>query len=186
MTVSPNADSYARTLRQLLPPGKFWKLDPSGWLWKVLQALADELARVGDRATIDLANEMQPNTAVETLPDWLRVLGIPDETIPVVPATTGGQQIAATQKYIAQGGQSEPYFIALAAACGYPATVTQYYPDVFRCGSRCGSPLYGIDWAFVWQLNVTAGSADALTHAQLEAVINKYKPAHTQVLFNYL
>lgn len=180
----PGADFYARAARQLLPPGKLWNLEPGSELSQVLQALADEPARIG-AAGVALTAEFLPSTAVQMLPDWLRVLGLPDATIPVLPATQAGQQVAAAQKYAAQGGQTPAYFLQLAAACGYPnATITQFYNLVFRAGMAIGVPIDGVAWAFAWQMTMNAPAANALTLAQVQAVITKYSPAHTVVSFN--
>jgi uncharacterized protein YmfQ (DUF2313 family) len=181
---SPGADAYATQARQLLPPGKLWNLEPESELSETLQAIADEPSRIADAATA-LTAEFLPSTAVQMLPDWLRVLGLPDVTIPVLPSTTAGQQVAAAQKYIAQGGQTPAYFLQLAAACGYPnASIAQFYGSVMRAGEPIGAAINGVGFAFAWQMTMGTPAATALTLAQVHAVISKYAPAHTVVSFN--
>jgi hypothetical protein len=64
--------AYARMMKALLPPGRLWRLVAS-ILLKVLEASAEELARVHGRAE-DLLREADPRTATELLPDFEREL----------------------------------------------------------------------------------------------------------------
>jgi uncharacterized protein YmfQ (DUF2313 family) len=178
-----NAAAYARQLKQLLPPGRLWNLEPGSWLERTLLAIADELARIDARGA-QLVDEWDPSTALETLDDWERVLGI----TPPGGATAGERQIAITAAYVARGGQSAAYFIGLASRLGFVATVTDT----------------GLG-AHTWRLNVNlaASSATAAVSraragearagdrvenrsvADLEAAIERAKPAHTVALFAY-
>jgi uncharacterized protein YmfQ (DUF2313 family) len=67
------AAAYARMLRGLLPPGRIWRLDDDGVLGQALLGCADELERVDGRA-LDLIEEADPQTTVELLEDFERVL----------------------------------------------------------------------------------------------------------------
>lgn len=184
-TPSP-ADAYTRQLKALLPPGRLWLLDAGSWISKVLEALAQELAHVAARA-VDLLAESDPRTATETLSDWERVLGLPDSCIVAIPSTTAERQVAVTQKFVRRGGQTRAYFISLASACGYTATITEWEDHpVMRSGFRCGARCYNTDWAFVWTMHVQPPSGTALSHAELECIITRAAPAHTVVLFTYL
>jgi hypothetical protein len=110
--------SYVRQLKLLMPPGVAFDLEEGTSDVKVLEALADELARVDGRG-VDLINEADPRTADETIADWEQALSLPDDQIPVIPATLAERRIAVTQKYTNRGGQNTAFFTALAAACGY-------------------------------------------------------------------
>jgi uncharacterized protein YmfQ (DUF2313 family) len=188
-TVTPPTDlvvSYARQLRQLLPPGSLWNLDADSWITATLLGISEELARVDERAD-DIIEESDPRTATETLDDWERALGLPDEAVPTIPATTAGRRLAVTQKLIRQGGQHAAFYVSLAAACGYTVTVNDAYGvTVCRAGARAGALCRGVPWAFAWRLDVSPPSGTALTHVELEAVIRRAAPAHTTVIFNYL
>lgn len=70
--LSFTAAAFARMQKELLPPGKLWKLLDS-LLEGVFLGAADELVRVRDRAA-DLIEESDPRTATELLPDYERVL----------------------------------------------------------------------------------------------------------------
>ena len=181
-----SVDAYARQFKQLLPPGVLWLFDTTSALSKTMLAIAEEFHRVDTRAENFVA-ESDPRTAGETLEDWERVLGLPDEQITEIPGTAQERQLAITQKLVSLGGQTAEYYIALAAACGYTCTVTDNFGStVLRAGFHAGDRCYGLAWAYAWQLNVSPPSGTALTHAELESVINRAKPAHTTCIFNYL
>jgi uncharacterized protein YmfQ (DUF2313 family) len=74
--IQPDANAYARMLKQLLPPGALWRLDPDSVLSKLFLACGDELERVSERVR-DLFEEVDPRTADELLPDFERLLDLP-------------------------------------------------------------------------------------------------------------
>lgn len=159
--------------------------------------------RVDARAA-DLLNEADPRTTLELLEDWERVAGLPDTCISS-PDNIPERQVALTSRLNDRGGQSRAYFIELAASLGYVVTIDEFTP--FRCGDTCGKPCYGEDWVYTWRMNVLPIEydlpEDQFYFAQfrcgdtcgkplrgwgainLECVINRRKPAHTNVLFAY-
>lgn len=56
-------------LTALLPPGRLWRLVGESLVSSILLASGDELARLDARA-MDLLDEADPATAVESLPEW--------------------------------------------------------------------------------------------------------------------
>lgn len=70
-----SAPAYGRMLVALLPPGRLWRLIGGSILSKVLDADADELARV-DARVINLSDEADPRTTLELLPEHERELGL--------------------------------------------------------------------------------------------------------------
>ena len=71
------APDYYQQLRALLPPGPAWELEFSPDIDALLQAGAQELAREDLRAA-DLLAESLPDTVRELVPDWERVMNLPD------------------------------------------------------------------------------------------------------------
>jgi uncharacterized protein YmfQ (DUF2313 family) len=173
-----------RQLAQLLPPGPLWTLDPGSWLSRVLLAIADELARIDDRCD-NLLDEWDPRTALETLEDWERVLGL----APASDATVSARQVAAAAACAARGGSTPAYFVALAAGLGYVATLDE--PPVTATHTWRLNVDLAASSATVAETEARAGSArsgDRISDravAELEAAINRAKPAHTVVLFAY-
>jgi uncharacterized protein YmfQ (DUF2313 family) len=210
-TMSQSAAAYARVLRQLLPTGPAWIIEPDDVRAKALLAMAEELARLDARGD-QLIEEMDPRTTLELLGEWERAVGLPDDVVTEIPATITERRIAVLQKLTASGGQSRQYFIDLAATSGFNVTITEYFKDVAaaRCGTmRCGLfRVYSTDAAFVWQVNVDLSSPGLAGGLQpsvwfrcgiwrcgerlrswngpiLEDIIRRYAPAHTTVLFVY-
>jgi uncharacterized protein YmfQ (DUF2313 family) len=186
-TISPPTSTpHMRMLRQLLPPGSLWSEGMGTLMNRVLGAIGDELARVEERGR-DLLKEADPRTATETLPEWERMLGLPDACVQEIPATVEARRLAVFQKVLKQGGQNAAYFVQIAAACGYTVTVYDGYgAGILRAGFRAGARCFGIEWAHVWRMDVQAPTGVALSQAELECIITRIAPAHTAVLFNYL
>lgn len=182
-----NAAAYARMLKSLLPQGLLWRADPDSWLSKVMLGFADELVRAEGRGDA-LIEETDPRTATETLEDWERVLGLPDEDVMEIPATDAARRLAIVQKLIRRGGQTPVYFVSLALACGWVVYVAEGYGDtVFRVGrARVGERLRGVAWAYAWRVDVDYAPGVSLTSDELERIIRRVAPAHTTVIFNYL
>lgn len=73
--IVPSAVQYADMLKQLLPPSRYWRLDPDSNISRVLLGCADELARISGRVR-DLLEELDPRTTDELLPDFERLYAI--------------------------------------------------------------------------------------------------------------
>ena len=188
------AEAYRDQLLALAPPGSALPVDPDSNWARLLQALADELARVDARAE-NLVDEADPRTTYELLSHWESIAGLPD------PCATDEQNIeqrrnALLGKLAGTGGQSRQYFIDLAKDLGYAVTITEFSP--FDVDSTVDAELYGDDWAFAWRVNapettvtyftVASGVDEPLAswgNATLECAIEARKPAHTHVIFAY-
>lgn len=173
------AENYVAQLQALLPPGAAWTREADATFTRLLQSLADELARVDARAD-DLLREVLPGSTVETLPEWERMAGLPERCVPA-DQTFAERRAALVSKVTQTGGQSPQYYIDIAAALGYPITITEFAPDTFawRVNAprttvrqrRSGEPLGELYSVF--------------GNAALECLIELLKPAHTTVSFAY-
>ena len=181
-----NADAYTRQLKQLLPGGRLLRVDPGGTLSKLLQGVADELARIDARAVI-LVNEWDPSTADELLADWERVLGLPADGTSL-PAALADRQVNAVRAYVARGGQSYSYFYELAALAGFVVVIDDVAPYVWRMTVDLAQA--SVAFTVVVQ-EFRAGDARAgdriasVTVPELEAPVRRAAPAHTIPLFGY-
>lgn len=201
-TLPRDAAAYAGQLRQLLPRGAAWDFPADATFAQLLEAMAEELARVDGRG-LDLLEEADPRTALELLPDWERVAGLPDACTGQSD-NPGERQAALQQKLTGLGGQSALAFIELAARLGYLIWIEEDRPA--RMGTRLGDRLNGAEWAFCWTAHIRPfdgylEEATFLAQAHigdrlgvrlrgfgaidLECVIARAKPAHTIVLFAY-
>jgi len=197
------AADYAVLLRQLLPVGSAWDFGPDSAFADLLGGLAEELARIDARGQ-DLLEEADPHTTLELLADWERNTGLPDACFGA-PDNVPERQIAVAQRITGLGGQSRAYFINLAAQLGYIVTIDEFAP--FEVGSLAGDLCYSEEWRFVWRVNVLPPETDLPARQfllseflagsrageylrgfgalDLECLISRHAPAHTNVLFAY-
>ncbi|XAZ52055.1 YmfQ family protein [Pseudomonas simiae] len=132
------------------------------------------------------------------LDDWERLLALPDPCLVGVPQSTRQRVQAVVSKLQARGGQSRPFYIALAKALGYDITITTFHHA--RAGiARAGDRVYGGDWDFTWRVNAPAVTVTyalaGLTAAGdpvaswgnklLECRLSQLKPAESILLFGY-
>lgn len=192
------AEQYQEQLRSLLPAGPAWDPEQVPEIQQILLGIAQELARVDARA-VDLLNEVDPVTVSELVPDWERVMNLPDPCLGPKPLFDD-RRLAVRRRLLAVGDQSIGYFIDIARSQGYPnASVTELQtPRMGR--ARFGKARFGTWQAqFMWTLN-TGGRLllgrrfgasywgerfGANPGSALECLINRTAPAHTLVHINY-
>ncbi len=192
-----NVTAYKQQLVALSPQGLAWNTEEDSDYSKLLTAFAAGLAKFDRHLEIYIA-ELDPRTATILLPEWERLLGLPD-SCSTQAQTLQQRREAAHSKYIEKGGQSAAYFTALAKSLGYDITINTYRP--FCTGiSHCGELLSPLDMRFVWRVNVpgnrvflfrTGVSAvgerllQIISATELECAFKKLKPSHTELFFNY-
>lgn len=144
--MSLGAPEFLTQLQALLPQGKAWSRSTDSDITKVLNGLAPELARVQGRAE-DFLLEANPGTAVEMLPEYENVNGLPDPCAPTL-GTTEERQNAVLARLREDAGHNPADYVALAETFGHTGTVVYrrpfmpFYAGRGRCGSRC----YGKEW----------------------------------------
>lgn len=194
--------AYAEQMRALLPQGAAWDFAPDGPMAALIAALAEEFGRI-DLRGLDLIEEMDPRTTLELLPDWERVAELPD-TCTGAPDTAAERQAALHQKLTRVGAQNRAAYVEMAARVGYAIRIEEH--RTMRAGFRCGDRCNGLTWSHVWTVYIRpfdgyleetsflavfrAGSraGDRLRGwgaLDLECLIRRAAPAHTQVLFAY-
>ncbi|RYY25252.1 MAG: DUF2313 domain-containing protein [Sphingomonadales bacterium] len=195
-----DAAAYRAMLAQLLPRGSAWASGPDTNLGKLLAGEAEEFARADARAQ-RLLDEADPRTALELLPDWERVAGLPDACTGA-PDSLGERQAALANKIAQRGGQSRAFFIELAARLGYYIEISEFtsLDAGFSAGDACNDD----GWRFAWLIEVLigddayrAGYAEFCAGSMagerllgfgaldLECLIGRAKPAHTHAIFAY-
>lgn len=203
---------YKALLLNLLPTGLAWPREGAVQRDKMVEAYSLELDRVDSRVG-NMLDEADPRTALETLPDWERITGLPDECVFAPSQTIQERRNRVVQKLTAIGGQSTGYYKQQADALGYETIFKEFRP--FVCGlSECGlveeeigasTVVYGVtellDLRYYWRVEVLEPRVtwfrvseselgkDPLAKIDfaddLECIINKLKPAHTEVIFSY-
>jgi uncharacterized protein YmfQ (DUF2313 family) len=192
------AGEYAAQLRALLPHGPAWEPEQVPEVDLVIQGLALELARIDLRA-FDLLNEMDPAGVSELVPDWEKVMNLPDPCLGLNP-TFEDRRLSVRQRLVAVGGQTPAFYVDIAVKQGYPdATVTEYRaPRMGR--SRFGSAHFGT-WnvQFMWTLNTGGRKRQgrrfgvsywgerfgANPGTAIECLIRRAAPAHTVEHINF-
>lgn len=182
-------------LKLLLPPTSYDTSAP---------ALSAEVSAEGNaldtalRSVDQILLEMDARTTSLMLADWERVLGLPDPCLVAagVTPTISQRREAVVARLNMRGSQSASFFIALAASLGYTITITELHEQTVE--DHVDYPNYGAPWKFVWQVNgvlntirefnVNDSVDDPLAswgNAPLECILNRFKPAHTLVIFSY-
>ena len=155
--------------------GPFWQALFTGFsaVFAMVQAAAGQLSEI----------ETVPSTTTVLLPYWNYDYGLPDCCVPAG-ATLGQQRAALLAKIAAVGGQSQPYYVSVAAALGWAITITQGAPGSFtwtiHAAATAPASLFDVGDSGVGDYLYNIG-----TNAQLECVMNRIKPAHTILLFLY-
>ena len=193
-----NRAAYLIFLQSLLPPGQAWTTDHMAALTKVLDVIAGEFSRIHIR-TDELLREADPRNTVEMLADWERVAGLPDTCTGDL-ETLQERRTALVQKVTGIGGQSKAYFQSIAESLGYEVEIDEFRP--FICGiSHCGDILNGgHDVRYNWRVRVLeprityfrtglSRCGERLMSIRaaedLECILNRLKPAHTNLIFAY-
>lgn len=189
-------DQYTSFLKTLLPPGRAWARASISTVSKFLEGLAAEMVRL-DQRTGDLLLEADPRATAELLPEWERMLGLPDGCSGLA-ITLQERRAAILAKLITKGAISKQFFIDLAASLGFEITITEFRP--FRAGHSCaGDALTNGDWVVAWRVNAPSQTVKYFRAGQscageplatwgndvLECKISKRIPAGTIVLFAY-
>ncbi len=194
MKLSPK--DYEQAIKRLLPTGPAWNREPGSLLSALTNALVQIFARVDSRVH-DLIEESYPDSTLWLLPEFETLVGLPDECVKLADTIALRRQDVKA-RLTAQGGASKQYFTELARSLGYEITITEFFPFLMN-RNVMGDPLHGDTWAFVWQVHATGGSYRyfeyghsfmgepyvTFNNERLECVFEKYKPAHTIVIFSY-
>lgn len=211
---APTGDALLPSVIAQTPRGAAWRTDEQNdgthnsyqhRFWRaVCDPLADLYAKLWKLTLASTActisgPEDPPNDALE---DWEAEFGLPEPCVADVVQTVAQRKFFLRMKLADEGGQSIRYFICLAAAFGYTITIKEY--SVARCGQgRCGRDQAGgpgneVFWqVFIKSPIITycrAGQGMAGRDPQgsfgrrrdLECLLNKWKPAHTQIRFHYV
>jgi uncharacterized protein YmfQ (DUF2313 family) len=189
------ADDMAGALHALLPPGAAWPRDLGTVQHQVIRGLAAAFSRSAGRA-YDLLIDANPATSYELLPQWEQTLGLPGLCGTTAGATMQARQRAAVHALTDQGGQSIDYIVGVAQTLGYSITITEF--SRHSVSSTVSAPLTDAGWAHAWQVNgaaykITAFDVTSTVDAPLAnwdsfllgCVLQRIKPAHTTLIFNF-
>lgn len=199
---------YKRIVEDLWPTGLAWRQvrEEGSFLNKMSCLLSSEVQRIDERIA-DLVREADPKTTFEMIDDWEEFLNIPDECTPEdYDPSLFERRLRICQKLLTGGGQTAEFYILIAGQLGYDTDVLDVkdFKD-FRVGSsqvgdrltNGSNPATG--WAYTFAIVAPATLIRKFTVSQstvgerlvlvsndeLQCVIEKFKPAHTNVIFSF-
>lgn len=174
--MSRTAADYAAATVALLPRGRAWTAGEPGTRQAALVGALAVLWAAVDADAANVLGRSLPGANPDLLPEWEETLGL---TNAIDGLTTDQRAAQVLARFVGAGGQSQAYFIALAAALGFTITITTYAP--FRAGvGTATSPVYTDDWAHSWGVHVVA-NASGLSTSVLLAQLQALQPAETAV-----
>lgn len=192
-------DAYRNALLDLLPRGKIWERRTSTNIAALMRALGEELANLERRGDAAI-EEADPRTTSELIAEWEELLGIAEDCGGVETVLTF-RQAAIVAKYTSPGGQNSYHYSEVAKALGYDVEISDIEEyQQFRVGSSTvGERLSNGPWVFTWTVHAPvatpfffrAGESRAgdplqsATNVPLECTLDKVKPSHTLVTFEY-
>ena len=186
---------FCHVMLSLLPVGPAWPREPDSTLSLTMCGLADYYGFVDSRAADLLEIESDPRTTVELLEDWERNWGLPDPCL-TTPLTIAERQIALVNKMTYLGAQSREYYYSLARDKCFDIYIQEYSPWMFgvsECGpTDDGEPNHYWRWEigadsirFFWKVKLRSASTCDVPVEDLICILNRYKPAHTEIVFDY-
>jgi uncharacterized protein YmfQ (DUF2313 family) len=205
---------YATQFLTLLPQGQAWPREPGSTLVGACNGLADYWGFVDGRAADLLEIESDPRATLELLRDWEIAFGLPDPCLIDPPTSLVERRNALILQMTLLGGQSRAFFYGVADKLGYQISIQEFAPymtGVSLCGDTRGydpiAPNY-YHWElgppenrFYWTVHVNGRhftyfrcnssqcGIDRLLkiglYDDLECMFNRWKPAHTKIVFDY-
>lgn len=190
-------EQYAQAFIQLMPLGLLFEIDDSTQLYKLILAICANY-EIFDAYCDNFLQEIYPDTTQQLLTDWEAEYGLPDECSQPDDTTETRRKLLLA-KYNALGGQTAAYYIKLALYLGYVITITEF--TTFRTNiNKTNDVLYGEAWKWVWQVNCTSTTGIYFRtnlsttneklidfgNERLICFLEKYKPAHTHLIFNFI
>lgn len=209
-----SGDDYGDAFLKLLPHGQAWPRHPDSTLVLTCEGLANYWGFVDSRAADLLERESDPRATMELLTDWERNWGLPDPCYNE-PLATPDRRKALIARMTLEGGQSRDFFLGVAADMGYHITVSEYAPymtgvsmvgdtrgpfnpsDPLEYRWQLGPPEMRFYWTVhVYSLRLTYFHCNASMTGidrllliglatDLECVLRRWKPAHTEIIFDY-
>ncbi|AQS84014.1 phage tail protein [Acetobacter aceti] len=188
------AESFAKALSSLLPGGRIWSREPDDTPSLLALALGQVYERHSARS-LNLLTDAFPASTTELLDEWQQSVGLPDPCAGDNP-TLAQQRSQIVARLTDNGGSSKQYFISLAAALGYTISIDEFAPS--RFGRKFGGKFGDDDWACAWRVNMPTFTVTNLKFGDLfgksfaswgdtvlQCELERIKPAHTVLIFNY-
>jgi uncharacterized protein YmfQ (DUF2313 family) len=213
--VRRTGQDYAQQFLRLLPHGAAWPRHPLSTLVQTCEGLSDYWGFVDGRAADLLEIESDPRTTTELLPDWERNWGLPDPCVKAPQSIEARRLALVLKMTMLGGQSRQFFIDVAAALgyTIYITEYLPYQCGISRVGDTRSSvdnpddpthymwQLGAPEIRYYWTIHVQGMplkyfhtglgecGVDRLlafgTDADLECVIDRWKPAHTDVIFDY-
>jgi len=191
----PTLDGWLEATYALMPPGPIvWPRDPASNWGGLLGVIAEERRQRHNRALVLLDSESFPTTALELLPEFEELAGLPDPCRPL-PGTLAQRRAELVDQFFADHVPTRELLLKLAGQAGWNIEIHEQQ-DFVAGLSVAGEPVGESD--FVWIVYVLGQSIEFFRAGQnaagdvlftfpdistLECVLRRASPAHCQVHF---
>lgn len=206
-------EDFAHAWGALLPYGAAWPRDDDSVVMRTVYGLAGIWSDVAINADTLLQIESDPRLTISMLVDWERNFGLPDDCL-AEPLTIAERHAALIQRLTLLGGQSRAFFVNAAYQIGYTIAIQEFSPFICGL-SQCGDTKAlnpdtpsAFRWEigppeirYYWRIHVNAlrisyfhtssgeCGRDRLLSiglaTDLECLLRRYKPGHTDIIFDY-
>ena len=187
--------AYRDQLHALLPRGAAWPREDGTVLDALLDACAVSYAALDNRA-VSLLDDVRPDTTVNLLADFERVLALPDDCTPAT-VTFGERRRAVVDKTTVRAGMATADYLAVASVFGYlDANLLEAHSGAAAAAAGTHSlDVTNGKWRFVWWLilggdapqidykdclsGVDEPLAESASVAEITCRVKQLAPAHT-------
>ena len=191
-----DTEGYRDSIHKLLPSGRAWPEETGTALDSLVEAFAAQMAEI-DVGAAAMLEEVRPDTTFDLLPDWERILGLPD-SCSVLGSTFAIRRASMLTKLIAQPTQNASGYRAIAAEFGTTISIREH--DQTRADAIAGLDTTNGRWRYVWWIDIPSDAdfqewsvlsdvTEALIiverNTELECRLQDAAPAHTHLIIAY-
>ncbi|KAF1027063.1 MAG: hypothetical protein GAK29_00869 [Acinetobacter bereziniae] len=193
-------EQYTAAIKALLPRGRVWSRATTGVQHGLIEGIAQSFKQV-DADASQLLIEAFPATTTQLLNEWNLTVGIPDFCFGAPDSIEQNRQYIVA-KLIANGGQSNDYYISIAKSLGINIVIREFTPTHFDVDVPDGLITKPDDWWHIWKVVIDvnspslvefSGDENAIRNSNayiaMMCLLSRYKPAHTQfysTLFDFI
>ena len=197
MVAAVGREAYSAQLHGLLPTGRAWPDEVGTTIDSLVEALAAQMAEI-DREGARLLDEIRPSTTFSLLPDWERVVGLPD-VCSRLGSTITIRRASLLEKVVTKPTLNASEFERIGETFG--ATITVEELDQARADMIPGLDTTGGRWRFVWWIGIPMSAdlrylrmtsrvnerfATYTRNTELECRLENAAPAHTHLVVGYV
>ena len=159
-------------------------IDDGNLLKRLLSCLAEEQVLVESDAW-KVVNITDPGVATDTLPDWERVLGLPESCLVEMELTEAERQRIASAKLFDSGQTlTAQWYVDYAESLGFVVTVQEIpiasSPRIMGVAIMGLEAMGGYSGNSIIEITIVSGESD---NAILKCMITKLKPAHVVIVW---